>query len=458
MKVVEGVFAVAVLAVVRPSAGQVEFHSAREAQGAFATNSSESVRSAAYGYALALVETERDGSSATLALSAIRVMSTACGRQEDYERSCRTLLASSNATTRAAAMSGLCDSLRRLGFSDAERAISALARDHAGDPMVASAALGKLMDLYGSAKLGAKALDTAALVLGVGPECLPAAHLSASYVTAAAHAADGDFAAAERVLVAAVGYAPSVPTGIGRRIAEMRLPEEPALRVARAVREKAAAVPIENTQAFRPMAEAASLECADLMRGLGRYDEAIGECRTVALFGSSTAYQRAVVSAAETLKAMDGNLGRAKALVDFNRSGEAPSAANPLVAFARLEDATRRGEIERLDEYCASAPWTGLLAAATRYLWADDAEKAVAAAARAFAEAPMSQKELQMCADAAAAPLLALTRDPAAARAVVDYLVFGANGPDGVAGTGDDVTDPVSMVRAYCTRCGKVSD
>ena len=110
-------------------------------------------------------------------------------------------------------------------------------------------------------------------------------------------------------------------------------------------------------------------------------------------------------------------------------------------------DAPQLGDSIRAEARAAlpigrSEKWPESLAVSARLVWLDDPHAALCEAMRAFALAPFDGRALQACADAALQPVLAVTRDPAVAKGVIDYLTYGPNGPDGAKGTADDLPDP----------------
>lgn len=186
-------------------------------------------------------------------------------------------------------------------------------------------------------------------------------------------------------------------------------------------------------------------EVVELLLALGRPDEAIGECRAYALSAQDRIYPQAVELAARSLKALDGNLGRANALLEFHGATPPPKGiTNPLLDFPALTDSVRAGAAK---EPVAPADWGGWLNRAALLAWLDRPADSMDAARSAFACCPMVSNTLQVCANAVARPILVATRDPAMGQRLVDFLLVGAVGPDGKIGTADDIADPFPEAR-----------
>ena len=200
---------------------------------------------------------------------------------------------------------------------------------------------------------------------------------------------------------------------------------------------------------FRSRAERIQPETVTLLLALGRTGEALAEARTQLWQVSDREYPAAVERLARVLKAADGNLGRANAWLAFQGSGSAGDpdrkAGRILFSAPPASDPVRAAAAGDIPP--APGDWTALLAASRYLLWLDRPADAVETAAKAFAVCPLRENELALCAATAVRPLLVATRDETLAGALVDWFLFGREGPDGEAGTADDLADPMPSVR-----------
>ena len=142
------------------------------------------------------------------------------------------------------------------------------------------------------------------------------------------------------------------------------------------------------------------------------------------------------------MKAVDGSLGRAVAFMNFQRKGVVPKGRNPMMEVARLDDPVRKSVFAGLSRL-QGENWSDLLALSRWMLWLDDPYASVEAALAAFSAAPFNETALQSCANSIMRPVLAATRNPAAARQIVDFLMHGERGKDGMVNTADDVRHPL---------------
>jgi len=125
-------------------------------------------------------------------------------------------------------------------------------------------------------------------------------------------------------------------------------------------------------------------------------------------------------------------------------------AENVLFTIPALADAVRKENYQKLST-TTPADWQAWLFRSMLLCWHDRPAEAVDAACTAFTLCPMTEESLQTCANALARTVLIATRDFALAQRLVDYLLYGANGPDGKAGTADDIIDPFPEVRRRLT-------
>lgn len=187
-------------------------------------------------------------------------------------------------------------------------------------------------------------------------------------------------------------------------------------------------------------------EVVELLLALGRPDEAVGECRVFALCTSDRSYPQAIELAARCFKSLDGDLGRANALLDFHSSAPPPPGANnPLFDLPALGDAVRAATAQQTER--RPADWSGWINRAALYAWLDRPADSMDAARAAFSSCPMVSNSLQVCANAVARPLLLATRDAALGQRLADFLLMGSAGPDKIVGTKDDISDPFPEAR-----------
>ena len=65
-----------------------------------------------------------------------------------------------------------------------------------------------------------------------------------------------------------------------------------------------------------------------------------------------------------------------------------------------------------------------------------------------ISKAPLNSMSLQNCANAIMRPVAVAVRDPVVLKRITDYLLYGAPGPDGQAGTADDLGNPLAEMKA----------
>jgi tetratricopeptide (TPR) repeat protein len=194
-------------------------------------------------------------------------------------------------------------------------------------------------------------------------------------------------------------------------------------------------------------------DVVELLLALGRPDEAVRECRVFALGASDRVYPQAIELAARCLKSLDGDLGRANALLAFHGTvPPPPGSSNILFAFSALSDPIRTEAAKQTEKPLSD--WQSWINRAAIYSWLDRPADSMEAARAAFACCPMSSNTLQICANAVARPVLVATRDPALGQRLADFLLTGAAGPDGRQGTQDDIADPFPEARRRLSYTG----
>lgn len=471
----------AVIALTLSAAG--EFKSVGQAQAAFATNSA-AVREKAYRYVVDAVN-ESDGKNMRLELQTLKTMAVSLSKVSEYEEICVRGLSSSLEPVRFACLSGL---MQSPGLADSPTGIVsrvetalkdelALDKTHRLEIVKSLADLkaSRLLDLKGATTLLDEALarpdaDPAAVVqlrqkkmelfktarqdAGVELEanalldmdaCPPTTQMAATYalVEIAAHHKDG--AKAGELLLGLVRKSGTqVPVGIARKMIESGVSNECLAAAVDIMRQSIADMPACDAAEFRTAVEKVQPEVIEILNRLGRCDEALAECRVLVFCASPRSYQAAVNLAAASFKRADGNLGRAMAFMDFQKKDVVPKGRNIILIAPQLSDKSRT-EARKSLTVGGSELWTDSLSVSLRLLWLDDPAAAVREAMHAFALAPFDGKALQQCADAIMQPVLVATRDPASSIGIVDYLMYGENGRDGLPSTDDDLASPLKQ-------------
>ena len=178
-------------------------------------------------------------------------------------------------------------------------------------------------------------------------------------------------------------------------------------------------------------------------------------CAVVCAASAFARAEFASLAQAQAAFATDDPTGRERA---YRYVLESVGSADGRDAFARLQVLrTMAGALGRVSEYDAvcerglSSPdeavrFASLMALALSPSAARAPEDAVSRLEGAARGGVALDTPHRSCADAALQPVLAVTRDPAVAKAVVDYLTYGPNGPDGAKGTADDLPDPLESL------------
>ena len=377
-----------------------EFPSVEKAMAGFATNTVVA-QERAYGYVLGKSRT-MNGQNVRAVLAALRTMSAKLKRDAEYDAACGDGLNSADEAVRFACAAALLQSPK--------------------DPSNAVSRVERLLKTPG------------ALLPAHGSEIFRAA----SYALADLAVGRRDAKAAGELLLDVIRKTDPAPAGIARRLLDAEVDKATLDAAVTELRRRLAGMPLGDAGAFLAAVERTQPEVVALLNRLGRCDEALAECRVLVLLSSSRSYQAAVNLTAASLKRADGNLGRATAFMNFQRKGVVPTERNVLLDAPRLADGVR-AEARKSLPVGRSETWGECLAVSARLVWLDDPLAAVREAMRAFAFAPFENRPLQACADAATRPVLAVTRNPDTAKGIVDYLMFGPNGPDGAKGTQDDL-------------------
>ena len=388
------------------AAGAEEFPSVEKALVGFSTNT-VAAQERAYQYVLGKSRT-MNGQDARTVLQALKTMAEALKRGAEFDGICLAGMASDNESVRFACATALLQS-----------------------PALATA--------------------PSNLVSGVerllnAPDALSAAHWSEIFRARCYALADiavgrKNAQAAGELLLDVIRKVDPVPVGIARRLLDANVDEATLDAAVALLRTRLAGMPLGDATAFRTAVEKVQPEIIELLNRLGRCDEALAECRVLVLLSSPRSYQAAVNLTAASLKRADGNLSRATAFMNFQKKGLVPKERNILLDAPQLSDGVR-AEARKSLPVGKSEVWGESLAVSARLIWLDDPLAAVREAMRAFGLAPFDNKSLQACADAMMQPILTVTRNPDSAKGIVDYLMYGPNGPDGAKGTQDDLPSP----------------
>ena len=320
-------------------------------------------------------------------------------------------------------------------------------------------AVASLLNAYSSLLLsyfenldGAEALTRE--VLAFGDKCSSQAYSTAAYQLAAIEKTKQNREGAVAACMLVLQHSSLPQAGAARRVVEAganAAEMEKAIGLLRgrmtSDKQLGARLTTDNASEYQGRLERVQMEVLELLNALGRHEDAAKECRVLMFAGADRQYAQAVNLTARALKSLDGNLGRANAFLDFQQQGAASPSGNVLMTFAPLDDAVRTAALEKLADMPEPADWQSWLMRSANLLWLDRPADAMDAAAAAFAVCPISDAALQACATATTRPLLIATRDTTAAQALVDYLLYGSLGKDGIEGTSDDLADPFPEAR-----------
>ena len=284
--------------------------------------------------------------------------------------------------------------------------------------------------------------------------CPSVEFFAASCLKAEVAVQNGDASSAERYLMEALKREKFVPSGFARQMARIRASPVACETAVSHIRARIASVPLSDIVPFRAMVERAQPEIVELLCQMGRFDEALGECRVMLFFAPPRTYQNAVGTTADVMRREDGNLGRALSFLNFQKRDTVPKASNVLFSVPQLNDDERRKGREELANFIDEG-WSSYLPVAWRLLWLDSPQDSMSMAERAFAKAPINSKSLQSCANAIMHPVAIATRDPVALKRIADYLLYGPAGADGKTGTSDDLGNPLVELKAKLALPGK---
>lgn len=386
--------------------GAEEFPSVEKALVGFSTNT-VAAQERAYQYVLEKSRT-MNGQNARTVLQVLKTMAEALKRGAEFDEICFAGMASDNESVRFVCATALLQS-----------------------PTLATAPSNLVSRVE-------RLLNT--------PDALSAAHWSEIFRARCYALADiavrrKNAQAAGELLLDVIRKVDPVPMGIAKRLLDANVDEATLDAAVTLLRTRLAGMPLGDATAFRTAVEKVQPEIIELLNRLGRCDEALAECRVLVLLSSPRSYQAAVNLTAASLKRADGNLGRATAFMNFQKKGFVPKERNILLDAPQLSDGVR-AEARKSLPVGKSEGWGESLAVSAQLIWLDDPVAAVREAMRAFGLAPFDNKSLQICADAIMQPILTVTRNPDSAKGIVDYLMYGPNGPDGAKGTQDDLSSP----------------
>ena len=461
------------------AAGSEEFPSVEKAMVGFSTNT-VAAQERAYQYVLEKSRT-MNGQNARTVLQALKTMAEALKRGAEFDDICLAGMASDDERMRFDCASALLQSptlatnptnlilgvektvrnaemfllphrlelvrsvagVRMQKLSDAKGALALIdeAIAWAGEdrPFVWQMCLRK-MEILRDAKMD-DALEKEARLILSNADCPSQPYQTASYALVDIAVRRKNAQAAGELLLDVIRKVDPVPMGIAKRLLDANVDEATLDAAVTLLRTRLAGMPLGDATAFRTAVEKVQPEIIELLNRLGRCDEALAECRVLVLLSSPKSYQAAVNLTAASLKRADGNLGRATAFMNFQKKGFVPKERNILLDAPQLSDGVR-AEARKSLPVGKSEVWGESLAVSARLIWLDDPVAAVREAMRAFGLAPFDNKSLQICADAIMQPILTVTRNPDSAKGIVDYLMYGPNGPDGAKGTQDDLPSP----------------
>ena len=211
-----------------------------------------------------------------------------------------------------------------------------------------------------------------------------------------------------------------------------------------------------------PFDETLAYSCSKALMDIrvreGRLDDAVAAAGAnyaaagFAAYVSASSFGRAVDLVGEALRARDGHLVSGNAFRAYQlygpagpdrKAGTADDLANPFDALTLKPDP----EIDRLFEAAIAAQPISVAGHRARgwfcLLWSKP-KKALAEFKREFALCSLETTELSRAAQDVALGLKALHGTPVGMEVFADFQRYGPNGPDGRAGTPDDLKDPLA--------------
>ena len=204
------------------------------------------------------------------------------------------------------------------------------------------------------------------------------------------------------------------------------------------------------------MAEACQQTVVRLLLARRRNPEALQEARVLFYTTSDRTVQPAVDLVMAGLKAVDSNLGRVNRFLKFQKYGPAgedgkPGTADDLDDVLRTVPPLQDPERARIFEGGLKGlpdDWAGWKKRGQLQFYLGRPDEAFKCYRRAFDLCPLTAAELQGVTDLLTGVVIRQTKDAAAARQLVQFLMFGSAGKDGKEGTEDDLADPCPAIVA----------
>ena len=151
-------------------------------------------------------------------------------------------------------------------------------------------------------------------------------------------------------------------------------------------------------------------------------------------------YDGAVMLTANILSALDKNVGRANQFLNFEMTGTASGVTNPMDTIGYPPQPAREQAFVQLRKQAGDNAMASRLRAYT-YLYEGKPREALAEFADGFRRCS-NNSDFSYTSDLVLVGLRAVQGHRAGLDSAIQFILFGPNGPDGIANTSDDIPDP----------------